>query len=141
MVSGDPFLKYLPSEIAASAVRLALHTLGRPSWVRHGGLSWLFSTLPHLFTLWSASPLQWSSAPATAARRWSAAQGTCTAPSVLPPPTPSKPHKKSISETSESTHPPLPSTAVLRVTTPLLSSPLPRYMRVSSRRPPMTLPP
>ncbi|KAJ7372008.1 Cyclin-A2 [Desmophyllum pertusum] len=32
MLDADPFLKYLPSTIAASAVVLSLHTLGLPSW-------------------------------------------------------------------------------------------------------------
>ena len=30
----DPYLKYLPSTIAASSVVLALHTFGLPAWVR-----------------------------------------------------------------------------------------------------------
>ena len=50
MVSGDPFLKYLPSEIAVSAVRLALHTLGRPSWVR---LELCWCLVHCLIFLWS----------------------------------------------------------------------------------------
>jgi len=32
LLDGDPFLKYLPSTIAASSVVLALHTLGLQSW-------------------------------------------------------------------------------------------------------------
>ena len=33
MLEADPFLNYLPSTIAASAVVLSLHTLGHQSWV------------------------------------------------------------------------------------------------------------
>ena len=33
MLEADPFLNYLPSTIAASAVVLSLHTLGLQSWV------------------------------------------------------------------------------------------------------------
>ena len=33
LLDADPYLKYLPSTIAASSVVLALHTLGLPSWV------------------------------------------------------------------------------------------------------------
>ena len=34
MLEADPFLNYLPSTIAASAVVLSLHTLGLQSWVK-----------------------------------------------------------------------------------------------------------
>lgn len=34
MLEADPFLNYLPSTIAASAVVLSLHTLGHQSWVK-----------------------------------------------------------------------------------------------------------
>ena len=32
-VDADPYLKYLPSTVAASSVVLALHTLHLPCWV------------------------------------------------------------------------------------------------------------
>ena len=33
LIDADPYLKYLPSTIAACSVVLALHTLGLQSWV------------------------------------------------------------------------------------------------------------
>ena len=35
LVNSDPFLKYLPSEVAASSMCLARHTLEQPAWVSH----------------------------------------------------------------------------------------------------------
>jgi cyclin A len=35
LMNSDPFLKYLPSEVAASSVCLARHTLEQPAWVSH----------------------------------------------------------------------------------------------------------